>query len=123
LASQSRTLRLITLFIVLLGAVYIASGTGLLRRLGHPGALDVWEVMESGAREGSVTVRGVVDITEPEEGVIFLRDLRRREAFIDSVYVFAVMKVRTPRRFREGETVEVSGLIEYEDGFPVIVSR
>ena len=95
----------------------------MIRSLGRPGVRGVAEVLEGEVTEGSVTVRGIVDLVEPEHNVVFLKDRDRTEVYIDSVYLFAVIKVVTSARFEEGEEAVVSGFIEREDGFPIIVSR
>jgi hypothetical protein len=123
LARPSRPLQLVALFVILLGAVYVVFTSRFIRNLGEPGVRDVAEVLEGEVTEGSVTVRGIVDLVEPEDNVVFLKDLKKHEVCIDSVCLFAVIKVHTRARFEEGEEVVVTGLIEHEDGFPIIVSR
>jgi hypothetical protein len=123
LARPSRPLQLVALFVILLGAVYVVFTSRFIRHLGEPGVRDVAEVLEGEVTEGSVTVRGIVDLVEPEDNVVFLKDLKKHEVCIDSVCLFAVIKVHTRARFEEGEEVVVTGLIEHEDGFPIIVSR
>ncbi len=120
MAGPARSVRLIAVLIVLLGGIYIVFGSRLLR---GPGVCDVADVLEGAVTEGPVSVRGTVDLVEPESNVIFLKDLEREEVCIDSVCLFAVIKVYTQARFEEGEETVVKGLIEHEDGFPVIVSR
>ncbi len=119
----SRPLRLIALFVILVGALYVVFTSRFIRNLGEPGVRGVAQVLEGEVSEGSVTVRGIVDLVEPDDNVVFLRDLERSEVCIDSVCLFAVIKVHTRARFEEGDEVVVTGLIEREDGFPVIVSR
>lgn len=123
MARQVRTLRLVALFIILIAAVYVVLSSGFIRNLGRGGVHDVAEVLEGEVTEGSVSVRGIVDLVEPEDNVLFLKDLKRQEVCIDSVCLFAVIKVYTEARFEEGEEAVVTGLIEEEDGLPVVVSQ
>lgn len=116
-------LRLVVLFITLIAAVYVVFGSKFIRSLGEPGVRDVAEVLEGKVTEGSVSVRGIVDLVEPENNVLFLKDLKRQEVCIDSVCLFAVIKVHTRARFEEGEEAVVTGLIAQEDGFPVIITN
>jgi hypothetical protein len=80
-------------------------------------------VLEGEVTEGPVSVRGIVDMVEPENNVLFLKDLKRQEVCIDTVCLFAVIKVYTEARFEEGEEAVVTGSVEREDGLPIIVSR
>jgi hypothetical protein len=123
LARPSRPLRLIALIVILVGAVYVVFSSRFIRNLGERGVRDVAEVLEGEVSEGSITVRGIVDLVEPDENVVFLKDLEKNQVCVDSVCLFAVIKVHTRARFEEGDEVVVTGLIEHEDGFPVIVSR
>lgn len=123
MARPSRPLRLIALIVILVGAVYVVFSSRFIRNLGEPGVRDVAEVLEGEVSEGSITVRGIVDLVEPDENVVFLKDLEKNQVCVDSVCLFAVIKVHTRARFEEGDEVVVTGLIEHEDGFPVIVSR
>ena len=122
MARPERTIRLIALLVILVGAVYVVLSSRFIRSLGRPGVYDVAEVLEGEVTEGTVTVRGIVDLVEPEEDVVFLRDLEKHEVCIDSVCLFAVIKVHTPDPFEEGEEAVVTGSIDHEDGFPTIVS-
>jgi len=116
-------LRLVALLIILIAAIYVVSSSRFIRTLGEPGVRDVSEVLEGEVTEGSVSIRGIVDLVEPENNVLFLKDLKRQEVCIDSVYLFAVIKVHTSARFEEGEEAVVTGLIAQEDGFPVIITN
>jgi hypothetical protein len=123
LARPIGKLRLVALLIILVAALYVVSTSRFIRSLGGPGVHDVAEVLEGKVTEGSVSVRGIVDLVEPDENVLFLKDLKRQEVCIDSVCLFAVIKVHTRARFEEGEEAVVTGLIAQEDGFPVIISN
>ena len=97
-------MRLAALLIILVAAIYVVSSSRFIRTLGEPGVRDVSEVLEGEVTEGSVSIRGIVDLVEPENNVLFLKDLKRQEVCIDSVYLFAVIKVHTRavRRRRRG---------------------
>ncbi len=116
-------LQLVALIIILLAAVYVVFSSRFIRSLGGPGVHDVSEVLEGKITEGSVSVRGIVDLVEPENKVLFLKDLKRQEVCIDSVCLFAVIKVHIGGSFEEGQEAVVTGLIAQEDGFPVIIAN
>lgn len=113
----------VALILILIAAAYVVSSSRFIRSLVRPGVHDVYEVLEGKVTEGSVSVRGIVDLVEPEDSVLFLKDLKRHEVCIDSVCLFAVIKVHTSAHFEEGEEAVVTGLIAQEDGFPVIISN
>lgn len=123
MARPRRALRLVVLFVILLAAVYVVFGSKFFRQLRGPGVRDVSEILEGEVTEGQVTVRGIVDEVIPAEGVLFLKDVEKYEVCIDSVCLFAVIKVRTRASFQEGEEAVITGLIAYEDGFPCVVAR
>jgi hypothetical protein len=119
----SRALRLVVLLLILACAVYVLFSSGSIRRLGRLGEHDVADVLEGKVTDGSVKVRGIVDLIEPESDVVFLKDLKQEEVCVDSVCMFAVIKVHTRERFAEGDEAVVTGVIGEEDGFPVIISN
>lgn len=123
MARPVRTLRLIAILLILIGAVYVVFSSRYIRNLGRSGVFDVAEVLEGEVTEGTVTVQGIVDLVEPENNVLFLKDFERQEVCIDSVCLFAVIKVYSRTRFEEGEEAAVTGTVSFEDGLPVIVSR
>jgi hypothetical protein len=122
LARPVRAVRLAALFIILIAAIYVVLSSRFIRNLGRAGVHDVAEVLEGEVTEGPVSVRGIVDLVEPEDNVVFLKDLKKQEVCIDSVCLFAVIKVYTETRFEEGQEAVVTGQIEHEDGLPVVVS-
>ena len=123
MARPARTLRLIALLLILVGAIYVVFSSRYIRNLGRSGVFDVAEVLEGEVTEGIVTVHGIVDLVEPEENVLFLKDFKRQEVCIDSVCLFAVIKVYSHARFEEGEEAAVTGTVSFEDGLPVIISQ
>lgn|GEM_PF-2969077 len=123
MARPARTLRLAVLFLILIAAIYVVFNSRFIRNVGGPGVFDVAELLEGEVTEGTVTVHGIVDIVEPEDDVVFLKDFERREVCVDSVYLFAVIKVYSHARFEEGEEVAVTGTVSFEDGLPVIISE
>jgi hypothetical protein len=122
-AKPPRTLRLLALFLILIAAIYVVFSSRYVRNLVGSGAFDVAEVLEGEVTEGTVTVRGIVDLVEPENNVVFLKDFKRHEVCIDSVCLFAVIKVYSQASFEEGEEAAVTGTVSFEDGLPVIVSE
>lgn len=113
----------VALILILIAAVYVVSTSRFIRSLGGPGVHDVADVLEGRVTEGPVSVRGIVDLVEPEDSVLFLKDLKRQEVCIDSICLFAVIKVHTSASFEEGDEAVVTGLVAQEDGFPVIIAN
>ena len=122
MARSARTLRLVALLLILVGAIYGLFNSRYIRNLVRPGVFDVAEVLEGEVTEGRITVQGIVDIVEPEDDVVFLKDIERQEVCIDSVCLFAVIKVYSHAHFEEGEEAAVTGTVDFENGLPVIVS-
>jgi hypothetical protein len=122
LARSARTLRLVALLLILTGAVYGLFNSRYIRNLGRPDVFDVAEVLEGEVTEGTVTVHGIVDFIEPEDDIVFLKDFERQEVCIDSVCLFAVIKVYSRAPFEEGEEAAITGTVSFENGLPVIIS-
>lgn len=122
MARPARTLRLVVLLLILAGVIYVVFNSRYIRNLVGPGVFDVAEVLEGEVTEGTITVQGIVDIVEPEDDVVFLKDSERLEVCIDSVCLFAVIKVYSHARFEEGEEAAVTGTVGFENGLPIIIS-